>query len=125
MRGSRGQRIFADSARSAISQRGKILTLTRKFLQGCCEICRANAQVPQILWHRLSPQEQQNRNRRRMLVPFLDYADERIFLRKVGGGYVFVHRMLMEYFASVADLPWQPSADVAQPQPPASAPSAS
>lgn len=35
------------------------------------------------------------------LVAFLDYATERIFLRKVGGGYVFVHRMLMEYFASL------------------------
>jgi hypothetical protein len=35
------------------------------------------------------------------LVPFLDYCAERIFLRKVGGGYIFVHRMLMEYFASL------------------------
>ena len=35
------------------------------------------------------------------LVPSLDYATERIFLRKVGGGYVFVHWMLMEYFASL------------------------
>jgi hypothetical protein len=34
-------------------------------------------------------------------VRFLDYAAERIFLRKVGGGYIFVHRMLMEYFASL------------------------
>ena len=33
-------------------------------------------------------------------VRFLDYATARIFLRKVGGGYVFVHRMLLEYFAS-------------------------
>lgn len=32
---------------------------------------------------------------------FLDYATERIFLRKVGGGYIFVHRLLMEYFASL------------------------
>jgi hypothetical protein len=32
---------------------------------------------------------------------FLDYATERIFLRKVGGGYIFIHRMLMEYFASL------------------------
>jgi hypothetical protein len=32
-------------------------------------------------------------------VPFLDYAAERILLRKVGGGYIFVHRMLMERFA--------------------------
>jgi transcriptional regulator with XRE-family HTH domain len=32
---------------------------------------------------------------------FLDYCAERIFLRKVGGGYLFVHRLLMEYFASL------------------------
>jgi hypothetical protein len=36
------------------------------------------------------------------LARFLDYAVERIFLRKVGGGYIFVHRLLMEYFASLA-----------------------
>jgi hypothetical protein len=36
------------------------------------------------------------------LVRFLDYAAERIFLRKVGGGYIFVHRTLMEHFASLA-----------------------
>jgi hypothetical protein len=35
------------------------------------------------------------------LVRFLDYCSERIFLRKVGGGYIFVHRTLMEYFASL------------------------
>jgi hypothetical protein len=35
------------------------------------------------------------------LVPFLDYCTERIFLRKVGGGYIFVHRLLMEHFASL------------------------
>jgi hypothetical protein len=33
-------------------------------------------------------------------VSFLDYASERIFLRKVGGGYIFIHRLLMDYFAS-------------------------
>jgi hypothetical protein len=32
---------------------------------------------------------------------FLDYATERILLRRVGGGYVFVHRLLQEYFASL------------------------
>src|SRR6266540_4372517 len=37
----------------------------------------------------------------RDLVPFLDYCAERIFLRKVGGGYIFVHRLLMEHFASL------------------------
>jgi hypothetical protein len=35
------------------------------------------------------------------LVPFLDYCAERIFLRKVGGGYIFVHRLLMEHFADL------------------------
>lgn len=34
-------------------------------------------------------------------VRFLDYAVERLFLRKVGGGYIFIHRMLLEYFASL------------------------
>jgi hypothetical protein len=31
---------------------------------------------------------------------FLDYAAERVLLRKVGGGYVFIHRLLLEYFAA-------------------------
>lgn len=35
------------------------------------------------------------------LTRFLDYAADRIFLRKVGGGYIFVHRMLQDYFASL------------------------
>src|SRR6266545_1378766 len=36
------------------------------------------------------------------LVPFLDYCAERIFLRKVGGGgYIFVHRLLMEHFVGL------------------------
>jgi hypothetical protein len=44
-----------------------------------------------VLWHNsLAPLN---------YVRFLDYAAARIFLRKVGGGYVFVHRMLLEYFA--------------------------
>ena len=34
---------------------------------------------------------------------FLDHAVERIFLRKVGGGYIFVHRLLLEYFAGLDD----------------------
>lgn len=34
---------------------------------------------------------------------FLDYAAERIFLRKVGGGYIFIHRYLLEYFAALED----------------------
>lgn len=34
-------------------------------------------------------------------VRVLDYAVARLFLRKVGGGYIFPHRMLMDYFASL------------------------
>src|SRR5262245_57257502 len=34
---------------------------------------------------------------------FLDYAAERVFLRKVGGGYMFTHRMLLEHFASLKE----------------------
>ncbi|MEZ4707868.1 MAG: hypothetical protein R3A44_11705 [Caldilineaceae bacterium] len=37
------------------------------------------------------------------LARFLNYCHERIFLRKVGGGYIFIHRMLMEHFASLTD----------------------
>ncbi len=32
---------------------------------------------------------------------FLDWATERIFLQKVGGGYIFVHRLLLEHFAKM------------------------
>lgn len=35
------------------------------------------------------------------LTPFLEFARERIFLRRVGGGYIFIHRFLLEYFASL------------------------
>jgi hypothetical protein len=38
-------------------------------------------------------------------VRFLDHAAELLFLRKAGGGYIFVHRMIMEHFAEL-----QPSA---------------
>jgi hypothetical protein len=34
-------------------------------------------------------------------ISFLDYATERIFLRRVGGGYMFVHRLLQEHFAGL------------------------
>lgn len=34
---------------------------------------------------------------------FLDYCTDRIFLRKVGGGYIFVHRLLMEHFVSLTE----------------------
>ena len=38
----------------------------------------------------------------RNFVAFLDHCAKLILLKKVGGGYIFIHRMLLEYFA---DLP--------------------
>jgi len=38
-------------------------------------------------------------------VPFLDSAAERILLRKVGGGYIFLHRLLLDYFADLETEP--------------------
>ena len=37
------------------------------------------------------------------LVPFLDEAAERLLLRKVGGTYIFVHRLLLDYFSDLAE----------------------
>jgi DNA polymerase III delta prime subunit/MFS family permease len=34
-------------------------------------------------------------------IKFLDHCAKLIFLKKVGGGYIFVHRMLLEYFANL------------------------
>lgn len=36
-------------------------------------------------------------------VPFLDYAAQRIFLQKVGGGYRFIHPYLLEHFAKMGE----------------------
>jgi len=35
---------------------------------------------------------------------FLDDAAERILLRKVGGGYTFIHRYLLDYFARLESV---------------------
>ncbi len=32
---------------------------------------------------------------------FLDYASQHLLMKKVGGGYIFYHRMLMEHFAQI------------------------
>jgi eukaryotic-like serine/threonine-protein kinase len=34
-------------------------------------------------------------------IPLLDYCAKLILLKKVGGGYIFIHRMLLEYFANL------------------------
>lgn len=38
-------------------------------------------------------------------IDFLEYAVERILLRRVGGGYAFIHRALLEYFAATYTPP--------------------
>jgi hypothetical protein len=40
-------------------------------------------------------------------VGFLDAAVDRIFMRRIGGGYIFVHRMLMEYLAGGTSTAWE------------------
>jgi hypothetical protein len=37
----------------------------------------------------------------RQLMPFLEYSVSLIFLRRVGGSYIFIHRLLMEHFAEM------------------------
>lgn len=39
------------------------------------------------------------------LARFLDHAAERILLRKVGGGYAFIHRTLLDHFAARCHAP--------------------
>jgi hypothetical protein len=48
-------------------------------------------------------------------VRFLDHAAERILLRKVGGGYAFIHRMLLEHFAARYVEPSSGDAQLATP----------
>ncbi|MEH2255358.1 NACHT domain-containing protein [Nostoc sp.] len=45
----------------------------------------------------------------RNYVRFLDYATEHIFLQKVGGSYIFIHRMLLEHFAQMEPVFIQPT----------------
>ena len=42
------------------------------------------------------------------LITVLDYAVNLIFLRRVGGSYIFVHRLLMEHFAEMEIPPDKP-----------------
>jgi hypothetical protein len=50
-------------------------------------------------------------------VRFLDHAAERILMRKVGGGYAFIHRMLLEHFAARYVEPQNGEAATAIPSP--------
>jgi eukaryotic-like serine/threonine-protein kinase len=54
----------------------------------------------------------------RRYADFLDYAAERLFLRRVGGGYIFIHRLLQEHFAAR----YQPNRVDSPPQSPVTPP---
>jgi hypothetical protein len=62
------------------------------FYYGGATICKHYAVRFLLALYRILPLK---------LVPFLDAMDERIILRKVGGGYIFIHRYLLEYFAEL------------------------
>ncbi|MBE9125194.1 MULTISPECIES: AAA-like domain-containing protein [unclassified Coleofasciculus] len=62
-------------------------------LFGAGEACIKHFTLRLILWHNgYSPWN---------YARFLDYATDLIILRKVGGGYIFIHRLLMEHFAQM------------------------
>jgi hypothetical protein len=47
----------------------------------------------------------QSRSAPLQYVAFLEEAKELLFLRQVGGGYIFAHRLLREYFESLRAVP--------------------
>src|SRR5450759_4022574 len=49
-------------------------------------------------------------------VPFLEAATARILLRRVGGGYSFTHRLLLDYFADL-DAQGSPISTAVHPSP--------
>lgn len=48
-------------------------------------------------------------------VGFLKFAADRILLRQVGGGYVFLHRMLLDHFAARYVVPASQTIPTAKP----------
>jgi hypothetical protein len=54
-------------------------------------------------------------------IAFLDEAAERLLLRKVGGGYIFIHRLLLDYFASLEATPAS-TEGATRPEPPSTTP---
>jgi hypothetical protein len=61
--------------------------------QGSGIVCIKHFALRFVLWH--------NGHIPWNYARFLDYATERIFLQRVGGGYIFIHRLLQEHFAQM------------------------
>jgi hypothetical protein len=51
----------------------------------------------------------------RQLIPFLEYCVSLIFLRRAGGSYIFVHRLLMEHFAGLGMPQGEPPGEQVEP----------
>ncbi|TVQ19724.1 MAG: hypothetical protein EA367_10645, partial [Leptolyngbya sp. DLM2.Bin15] len=63
------------------------------FLSGCGDAVIGHVALRTTLFlHGHSP---------RNYADFLNYATERLLLQRVGGGYIFVHRLLLEHFAAL------------------------
>jgi len=45
------------------------------------------------------------------VIRFLDQAADLVLLRKVGGGYIFIHRLLQQYFASLQEDGLEPDGE--------------
>jgi hypothetical protein len=53
----------------------------------------------------------------RDLLGFLDFADSHVLLRRAGGGYLFVHRLLLDYFAEYPVTPTSPQQETTATRP--------
>jgi len=71
------------------------------FLLAIGDTVLSNGGIPlmQHMWLRY--QLEREGNIPRHLADFLDHASDLILMRKVGGGYIFIHRYLLEYFAEL------------------------
>jgi Domain of unknown function (DUF4062)/NACHT domain len=54
----------------------------------------------------------------RRYIDFLNYVAERLFLRRVGGGYIFIHRLLQDHFATMYQAERVDSPPLPPPPPP-------
>lgn len=71
---------------------GMMLTITTWALMvGAISVAR-----PKLLYTDTTGRPE--RGRRRIVIAWLRHADDLMFLKRVGGGYIFAHRRLMDYF---------------------------
>ncbi|MEO0562028.1 MAG: hypothetical protein AAF125_07940, partial [Chloroflexota bacterium] len=79
------------------------------FALGDAVISQGGIKVIQHVWLRY--QLERDDSIPRNLTTFLDHASALILLRKVGGGYIFIHRYLLEHFAAGHSNPQENTTD--------------